>query len=77
MQLKPYDGSRLYPIEESARILGGLSPWTLRAHIRVGNIKVVRVGTRVMLNSAEIERVTRQGLPKLTTKPACEMGNGE
>ena len=42
-----------------------LSPWTVRAHGRQGTIKLVRLGTRVMVNQAEIDRICVEGLPSL------------
>ena len=56
----------LFSFEDSARLLGGLSPWTLRRHAQRGNIRVVRLGLRVFVDSGELERIRREGLPRLT-----------
>jgi excisionase family DNA binding protein len=54
----------LLSIEESARNLS-VSPWTLRAHIKRGEIAVVRCGRRVLISRAEVARIAREGLPSL------------
>lgn len=59
-------GQVLFSFEDSARMLGGLSPWTLRRHVQRGNIRTVRLGLRVFLDSEELERIRREGLPRLT-----------
>ena len=56
----------LYSIDEAARMLGGISPWTLRKHISLGQkVRVVRLGRRVFLDADELERIRREGLPSL------------
>lgn len=57
--------AQLFSVEEAGRVLGGISPWTLRKHIAVGNVKVTRIGRRVFLNSDELGRIGREGLPSL------------
>ena len=56
---------RLLGVDEAARVLGGISPWTLRKHIEFGNVKVTRIGRRVFLDAEEVERIRRDGLPRL------------
>ena len=64
----------LYSIIEAARMLGGISPWTLRKHITSrgasggapGRIRVVRLGRRVFLDESEVARLEREGLPSLS-----------
>lgn len=58
----------LLSIEESARNLS-VSPWTVRAHIRSGEIAVVRCGRRVLVSRAEVARIAREGLPTLSVPP--------
>jgi excisionase family DNA binding protein len=55
----------LHSINEAARLLGGISPWTLRKHISSGRLRVVRLGRRILLDAAELERIRREGLPSL------------
>ncbi len=46
---------QLRSIEEAARLLG-ISPWTVRAYIKTGKLKPVRLGRRVLVEEAELER---------------------
>jgi excisionase family DNA binding protein len=39
----------------------GLSPWTLRAWIRQGKVAAVRLGRRVMIEPAELQRLVEAG----------------
>ncbi len=55
----------LYDLTAASKVLGGVSVWTLRAHLKRGDIKPTRLGTRVYLSRAEIERIAREGLPPL------------
>jgi hypothetical protein len=61
---------RLLGVDEAARVLGGISPWTLRKHIDIGNVKVTRIGRRVFLDAEEVERIRREGLPSLARSRA-------
>ena len=45
----------LWSVEKAAELLG-LSPWTLRAYIRDGRLRPVRLGRRVLLEESELER---------------------
>jgi excisionase family DNA binding protein len=54
----------LMAIQEVAKVLS-ISPWTVRAHLRRGNIRPVRCGRRVLVHREEVDRVSRQGLPTL------------
>jgi hypothetical protein len=60
-------GQKLWPLEEASKILG-CSPWTLRRHKSRGTLNVIRIGRRIYLNDAELERVTKNGLPSLGAK---------
>ena len=72
-QVKP----KLYSLNDSGHVLGDTSPWTLRAHIRAGNIRVTRLGNRIFISATELDRVAREGLPSLAApRPAtkaCEI----
>jgi hypothetical protein len=57
--------SRLYSLVDASRQLGEVSIWTLRKHIIRGTVKPTRLGRKVFLSSAEIERIQREGLPSL------------
>ena len=58
----------LYSVNEAAQLFG-LSVFTLRKHIRLGSIRVVRLGTRTMLSAEEITRIQTEGLPRLKAQP--------
>lgn len=45
------------PISEAIRLIG-ISEATMRRHIRAGLVRVVRIGGRVLVPAAEIERLT-------------------
>jgi excisionase family DNA binding protein len=45
----------LKSVEEAAELLG-ISPWTVRSYIRDGKLKPVRIGRRVLVEEAELER---------------------
>lgn len=60
MELEPL----LYDINQGGKILQ-MPQWTLRAQIKAGNIKIIRLGTRIMIHRAELARIAREGLPSL------------
>ena len=55
----------LHTFEESGRLLGGFSPWSLRRHAQRKNIRTTHLGSRVFLDTEELERIRREGLPSL------------
>jgi hypothetical protein len=57
--------AQLFSVEEAGRLLGGISPWTLRKHISRGNVRVTRLGRRVFVGEGEMSRIVREGLPSL------------
>jgi excisionase family DNA binding protein len=57
-------GDRLYSLGASSHLLN-VSVWTLRAHARRGSLKTIRVGRRVLVSTAELQRVVKAGLPSL------------
>jgi excisionase family DNA binding protein len=50
----------LQSVEEAAKTLS-LSAWTVRAYIRQGKIRPVRIGRRVVIEPSEIRRLIEQG----------------
>jgi excisionase family DNA binding protein len=46
----------LMSVEEAAGLLG-ISPWTVRSYIHNGKLRPVRLGRRVLLEEAELERL--------------------
>ena len=61
------EATELFNLEDAAKILGRISSWTLRKHLRQGTVSAVRIGRRIFLNSAEIRRIQSEGLPSLAT----------
>jgi excisionase family DNA binding protein len=55
----------LYPLTEAAKLLGGISVWTLRKQISKGRVTTTRIGRRVFITSEEVERIRKDGLPSL------------
>jgi hypothetical protein len=55
----------LHTFEESSRLLGGFSKWSLRRHAQRRNIRTTHLGSRVFLDTEELERIRREGLPPL------------
>lgn len=50
----------LKSVEEAAGLLG-ISPWTVRSYIRDRKLKPVRLGRRVLVEEAELERFVESG----------------
>ena len=46
---------QLYDVEGAAKLLS-ISVWTVRAAVRDGRLKPVRIGRRVLLEEAELSR---------------------
>lgn len=44
-----------YPVNEAARLIGGLSRSTVYELIKSGEIKVIKVGTRTLIPRGELE----------------------
>jgi hypothetical protein len=55
----------LFSLKAAAQQLGGISVWTLRKHVSNRTIAVTRIGRRVFLDSEEVERIRKNGLPSL------------
>jgi len=47
-------------IDQTAETLG-ISPWTVRSYIKTGKLKPVRLGRRVLIEEAELERFVADG----------------
>jgi hypothetical protein len=58
----------LYSIEDAARALGKISGWTLRKHLKRGNVSAVRIGRRLFVNAKELRRIQTEGLPSLSER---------
>jgi hypothetical protein len=51
---------RLLNIDEVARIIGR-AHWTLRRDVKLGKLKCVRIGRRIMIEPSEIRRLIQEG----------------
>jgi excisionase family DNA binding protein len=56
---------QLFDVNSAARLLS-ISPWTVRSYIHNGKLRPVRLGRRVLLEEAELERLITdcQGVPE-------------
>ena len=66
------ESAALYSIEDAARVLGKISSWTVRKHLKRGTLLGVRIGRRVFVSAKEIKRVQISGLPSLSAARAPE-----
>jgi hypothetical protein len=57
----------LYSFADAARKLGSVSVYTIHKHAAKGSIAVIRIGRRVFLSAREVARISKEGLPSLTT----------
>lgn len=54
-----------FSIEDAARNLGGISPWTVRAWLSQRRLKRTKVGRRTVIAESELRRFVReQNAPK-------------
>jgi len=59
---KPQEGGQmnidqLLSVEEAARVLGGISKWTLYAWLSQGRLRRTKVGRRTMIRESELSKV--------------------
>jgi excisionase family DNA binding protein len=59
---------QLHDVRGVARILG-ISPWTVRAAIREGKLRPVRIGRLVRVEESEILRFITQATDKAASAP--------
>jgi len=64
----------LKSVEEAAGLLG-ISPWTVRSYIHDGKLRPVRLGRRVLLEEAELERFVARS--KFVVNAGQDAANGE
>jgi len=62
------EDQKLFDIPASCKRLGGGSTWTMRKHIALGHVSVIRIGKRIFLTEETIARIAREGLPSLGAK---------
>lgn len=61
----------LLDIKAAARLLA-ISPWTVRLYLRQGKLRAVRIGRRVLIEPAELERFVEEAknASQATLEPA-------
>ena len=52
---------KLYSVPEAAKLLGGLSPWTLYTWLGQGRLQRTKVGSRTMIKESELARLVEEG----------------
>jgi excisionase family DNA binding protein len=52
---------RLLSVDEVARLLGGLSKWTIHAWLSQGKLQRTKVGRRTMIRESELGKVIDYG----------------
>lgn len=67
---------RLWNLKDAGRALGGVSVSTLRAHIRLGHIRPIRLGATLYIDGGTLERIIAKGLPRLVLRPNQAKVNG-
>ncbi len=51
----------LYSVEEAARLLGGISKWTIHAWLTKGRLQRTKVGSRTMIRESELAKIIEDG----------------
>ena len=51
---------KLFSVTQVADLLGGISPWTIRAWLSKGILRRTKVGGRTMVSEGELERFLTQ-----------------
>ena len=67
---------RLFSIEEAAKRLGEISPWTVRSWISAGRLRKTKVGRRTMVAESELERFVLSSNAPTATADLEEQGLG-
>jgi excisionase family DNA binding protein len=52
---------RLLSVDEAARMLGGVSKWTVRGWLVKGKLRRTKVGSRTMIRESELLKVIEDG----------------
>jgi excisionase family DNA binding protein len=51
----------LYSVEDAAKLLGGISKWTVHAWLSKGRLQRTKVGGRTMIRESELTRMIEDG----------------
>jgi excisionase family DNA binding protein len=52
---------QLYSVDEAARLLGGISRWTIHSWFSQGKLLRTKVGGRTMIRESELAKVIEDG----------------
>ena len=55
------DLDKLYSVSEAAKLLGGISKWTIHAWLSQGRMQRTKVGGRTMIRESELQKVIEEG----------------
>lgn len=55
------DLDKLYSVSEAAKVLGGISKWTVHAWLSQGRMQRTKVGGRTMIRESELRKVIKDG----------------
>jgi excisionase family DNA binding protein len=55
------DLDKLYSVSDAAKLLGGISKWTVHAWLSQGRLQRTKVGGRTMIRESELTKVIRDG----------------
>lgn len=59
---------RLYSVSEAAKLLGGISKWTIHAWLSQGRLQRTKVGGRTMIRESELAKVIEHGGKSLSPR---------
>jgi excisionase family DNA binding protein len=65
---------KLLTVHDAARVLS-ISPWTVRAYIRAGKLRPIRVGRLVRLDEQELDRFVCQAKESSVAEQSIEKEN--
>lgn len=52
---------RLVSVSEAAKLLGGISKWTVHAWLSQGRLQRTKVGSRTMIRESELQKIIEDG----------------
>lgn len=55
------DLDKLYSVSDAAKLLGGISKWTIHAWLSQGKMQRTKVGGRTMIRESELRKVIEDG----------------
>jgi excisionase family DNA binding protein len=62
---------QLLSVQEAAKRLGGLSPWTVYSWLSQGRLQRTKVGARTMIRESELARFVEDGNRGNRTNEEC------